>query len=118
MTVEPTREPDDRMSSTLNVGLLRRTAEDLIRIDVASREVALAACAPVVARFGIGLSGRRKDRISAWTSLDASIRGRMSTGVSKAVTLALIGRALRLIRAEGRFEDGERNGFAAERLDR
>lgn len=118
MTVEPTPEPDDRMSSTLNIELLGRTAEDLIRIDVASREAALAACAPVVARFGIGLSGRRKERISAWTSLDASVRGRMSTGVSKAVAQALIGRALRIIRAEGRFEDGERNGFAAKRFDR
>lgn len=101
----------DDVLSGLNTKALGEAAGRLIRIEVEGREEALAACAPVVAQFGIRLQGVRRDKISAWTSLDASVRSRMPAGMSKAVTQALIGRALRLIQAEGRFENGRRNDF-------
>lgn len=94
-----------------NTKLMAATVQKLNALRPVDRQQALAECASLILEFATSLVGARRDKISAWTSLDIALQQRMKPGGVRAVALSLTGRARGIVLSEGRYINGQRNGF-------
>ena len=104
-------EVGDEAAAQFNTKLVGTVIGRLTQLQPMDRQRALAECVPAISKFAMSLAGTRRNKISAWTSLDLAVQNRLKPNEVRAVALALTGRARRIMLSEGRCNQGERNAI-------